>query len=296
MIEQTLTHRQLIYPGDNETGDLQCLAYIDKLQELLFAFGHSEFTHSRVLHSLKIISEVNSKPRDVYTCRPHSELYNVCHVPETNTLIVNEFSEAPTSHWLVPLSMNPHTDCWQADPLLKVQVEWKSILCSLSDARVLCWELHSYSPRMALYRVHSPGRIELLNYVQVDKDLNFDSLAATRSIDTLVALNKRENHLIILCGLYDNKLSKLSAIDVPEPVHILWIDGLTLLATLREDKSRADTMADFEVKDNKLVCRREKRLSLSDAETIECWCLMENKLAVFDRKSRQLQVYPYSPL
>lgn len=236
-------------------------------------------------------------PQDAYKCESNSVLLSVCYVPEKNILLVSEAVPESNALWgfrLVPLSSHTETNEWHSNLSLSIPLEWPfNILCALCDARVLCGEKESN--HIAFYRVNSGGRFALVDSVRVEK--KFNSFAATRGTDTIVAMSTYSGDFVILYRLVGNdescQLQELSTIKLTNPGHLLWIGDTKLIATAEDEDSLLHSLVDFEVRGNQLVRLREKPLHTSpDRVTVKCWCLMEKQIALFDADSYQLHIYP----
>lgn len=147
---------------------------------------------------------------------------------------------------------------------------------------------------MALCRVESGGRISLVHNINVDAE--FIYFAVKCDIDTLVALSITQDKSLCLHHLVGEELNKLSHISLSAaPSRLLW-SGVTLLAMM-DSASENESIFAVEVSDTQLT-RARPLLIDPNRLIIICWCLIEDKIALFDARSYNLLVYsvPYTGL
>ena len=226
--------------------------------------------------------------QDVYRA-PHDTsplVWSVCHMSDFDTLLVCSREVGPDmkyANWLVALSRNG-SEWREAHRVQTGGMGW--ICCALSDSRVLIGNNSTY---MELFRVESGPRIERVHSIHVPN--NYEWFSATCGSDTFVAMSYRRDQSVRVHRLRGDRLEELSRIQLKSPGKLLWVADRLLVADYDNDK-KSHAVIELEVSDTRLE-RRRKLIATSENINVSSWCAVNDGLAIFDYKSKNILHYSF---
>ena len=232
---------------------------------------------------------------DVYRGTEDTSLsiYCVCHIKDSDTLLVCSSEEGPDekkAKWLVALSRNDSE--WREAQRVKTDKVGR-ISCALSDSRVIIGK--DDSTYMELFRVESGPRIARVHRIDVPE--KYDCFSATCGSDTLVAMSYecesvRVHRLVRnLFGLLGYRLEELARIKLNDPSLLLWLADRLLVANFDYEK-KSHAVIELEVSGMRLERRREL-IATSKNINVKRWCAVNYGLAIFDGNSKDILRYSF---
>ena len=255
--------------------------------ELFFAdYGNKVVRAMRVRDNAGDLRDVYRAPHDP---SPYNGLMSVCHMSDSDTLLVCSFERGPDrkfAYWLMALSRNGSE--WRE--ALRVQTDGMGwISCALSDSRVLIGVHHC--TYMELFRVESGPRIARVHRIHVpEKYLWF---SATCGSDTLVAMSyPYTDKSVRVHRLRGDRLKELARIQLNVPHELLWLADRLLVADFDSEKN-SDAVIELEVSDMRLDLRREL-IATSENIYVDRWCAIDDGVAIFDRKYKTILHYSFA--
>ena len=161
-------------------------------------------------------------------------MYSVCHMSDSDTLLVCSGEEGPDgnwANWLVALSRNGSE--WREAQRMQTGGDgW--ICCVLTDSRVLIGNNSTY---MELFRVESGPRVARVHRIHVPEQ--YDWFSATSGSDTLVAMTfQNPDQSVRVHRLRGDRLEELARIRLECSDRFLWLADRLLVAELTERSSR----------------------------------------------------------
>ena len=224
--------------------------------------------------------------RDVYRS---PLVYSVCHMSDSDTLLVCSGEEEPErnwANWLVALRRyNSEWREWREAQRVKTDREGQ-ISCAINDSRVLIGE--SNSTYMELFRVESGQRIARVYRIHVPEKYYWFS--ATCGSDTLVAMSyPYPDQSVRVHRLRGDRLEKLPSIQLKQPAFLLWLADRLFVADFDKGK-KSDAVIEFLVRDTRLECRREL-IATSENIEVKRFGAVNDRLAIFDEHSSDILHY-----
>ena len=136
---------------------------------------------------------------------------------------------------------------------------------------------------MELFRLESGPHIARLHRIHVPEQYKW--LSATCTSDTLVAMSYDDNS-VRLHRLRGDRLEELARIQMKNPFYLLWLSDRLLIAD-------NNAVIELEVSDTRLERRREL-IPTSENIYVSRICSVNNELAIFDEKSRDILLYSFA--
>ena len=228
--------------------------------------------------------------RDVYRAPHDAYVWSVCHMSDSDTLLVCSGEEGPDgekAEWLVALSRNGSE--WREAQ--RVQTEGiGEISCALSDSRVLIGgSRYIATTYMSLFRVESGPRIARVHRIHVPEV--YYSFFATCATDTLVAMSYYDNSVRVH-RLRGDQLDELARIQLKEPLFLLWLADRLLVADYDSEK-KSYAVIELEVSAT-LLERRPELIATSENISVYSLCAVNDGLAIFDFNSRYILHYSFA--
>ena len=264
--------------------DINGMSYNSARDELFFADWKN-----KVVRAMRVRDNA-SDMRDVYKA-PHDtdpHVWTACYMSNSDTLLICSGERGPDqkiAYWLVALSRNGSE--WRE--VQRVQTDGKgNINCALSDSRVLIGQYTRRSTYMELFRVESGPRIARVHLIHVRKEYSYTYFSATCGSDTLVAMSYEDKSVRVhrMCG---DQLEELARIQLKWPDRLLWLADRLLVADYDYYK-KSDAVVELEMSDKRLERRREL-IATSENIRVSCLCALNDGLAIFNRKSRDILRY-----
>ena len=265
----------LIRAGDKNDPNIWGMSYNSARDELFLADYNND-----VVGAMRVRDNAGDL-RDVYRA-PHGSIYSVCHMSDSDTLLVCSVEDGPDGEkakWLVGLSRNGSE--WREAQRVQTDVRGY-ISCALSDSQVLIGE--SSSTYMELFRVESGPRIARVNRIHVPEQYHWFS--ATCGSDTLVAMSYWNDKPVRVHRLRGDRLEELARIQLKQPSLLLWLADRLLV----ED---SNAVIELEVSDTRLERRREL-IATSENIYVSRLCALNDELAIFDYKSKDILHYSFA--
>ena len=163
------------------------MSYNSARDELFFADWEN-----RVVRVIGVRRDNAGDLRDVYKTGDDSYPQSVCHMKDSDTLLVGEWhrtSEESGDYWLVALSRSGSE--WRETHRLQLHVTSNNRLhlCALSDSRVLCGQYRSTYLELlrADVAVESGARVASVRRLDVTEE--YLCFSATCGSDALVAMS-----------------------------------------------------------------------------------------------------------
>ena len=275
-VEALMAEGEMIHP------EIYGMSYNSKRDELFLADRNNG-----VVRAMRVRNNTGDL-RDVYRAPHDTLIWSVCHMSDSDTLLVCSGEEGPDrgcANWLVALNRNG-SEWRETQP---VQIDGKGeICCALSDSRVLIGK--SFSTNMELFRVERGQRIARVHRIHVPEQYKWFS--ATCGSDTLVAMiYPLINKLVRVHRLHGDRLDKLARIQLKNPTYLLWLADRLLVADIDKEK-KSDSVIELEVRDTRLEHRR-KLIATSENILVYRMCAVNDGLAIFDYKSKNILHYSF---
>ena len=285
-----LPKQTLIRAGDWRDPNILGMSYNSERDELFLA----DYANG-VVRPMRVRDNAGDL-RDVYTAL---QVYSVCHMSDSDTLLVCSEEEGPDgkkANWLVALSRNGSE--WREAQ--RVQTDGRGwISCALSDSRVLIGHGGSpnSSPYMELFRVESGPRIARVHRIHVPEP--YLSFSATCGSDTLVAMSYYDDKSVRVHRLRGDRLEELArtqlkqqreGIQLKYPTRLLWLADRLLVADY-DEKSHA--VIELEVSDSRLERRREL-IATSENINVQRLCAVNDGVAIFEYNTRDILHYSFA--
>ena len=209
---------------------------------------------------------------------------SVCHMSDSDTLLVGSGEYGPNGNWLVVLSRNG-TEWREAH---RVQTdESGSISCALSGSRVLIGNSSKY---MELFSVESGPRIARLHRIRVSEPYCWFS--AMCGSDTLVAMSYPFlDQSVRLHRLIGDRLEELERIQLKEPNRLLWLADRLLVSDHYSEKG-SYSVIEFEMSGTRLERRREL-VATEEKITVSRMCAVNEGFAIFDSILKDVLYYSF---
>ena len=118
----------------------------------------------------------------------------------------------------------------------------------------------------------------------------YNSFSATCGSDTLVAMSY-EDKSVRVHRLRGDRLEELARIRLKWPDFLLWLSDRLLVADYDSDK-QSHAVIELEVSDTRLERRREL-IATSKNILVSRWCAVNDELAIFDKKSKDILHYSF---
>ena len=284
----------LMASGDKKDTYIVGMSYNPSCDELFLVDEKN-----KVVRAMRV-SDNAGDLRDVYRDPHVSAIYSVCHMSDSDTLLVCSGEEGPDrkyAQWLVALSRDGSE--WREAHRVKTDGIGQ-ISCALSDSRVLIGN------SMELFRVESGPRIALVHRIHVPEEYYWFS--ATSGSDTLVAMSyplpSKEltkgprkilhrtdplGHSVRVHRLRGDQLDELARIQLKSPYYLLWLADRLLVADF-DRENQADAVIELEISDTRLERRREL-IATSENIRVSSLCAVKDGLAIFDKHSRDILHY-----
>ena len=237
--------------------------------------------------------------RDVYRA-PHlgEWVWSVCHMNDSDTLLVCEGYLIQDTNWLVALSRNGSE--WREAH--RVQTDAVGMIsCALSDSRVLIGCGYLMYKYMELFRVESSlesgPRIARVHRIHVPE--LYCSFSATCGSDTLVAICYPfvlSDHSVRVHRLRGDRLEELARIQLKYPREILWLADRLLVADFYfrwNGWGGWNAVIELEVSNTRLERRREL-IAASENIYVISLCAVNDGVAIFDYNTRDILHYSFA--
>ena len=268
--------------------DIFGMSYNSTRNELFLADRNNGVVRSmRVRDNAGDLRDVYKSPYDKNKVKSPF-VSSVCHMSDTDTLLVCSSEDGPDqrrANWLFVLRRNG-SDEWREAQRVQTDGEGQ-ISCALSDSRVLIGD--SDSTYMELFRVESGPRIALVHRIHVPEQYKWFSV--TCGSDTLVAMCYRSYKSVRVHRLRGDRLEELARIQLKWPHYLLWLADRLLVADFDEEK-QSDAVIELEVRNTKFERHREI-IATSENIGVSRWCAVNDGLAIFDMKSRDILHYTF---
>lgn len=197
-----------------------------------------------------------------------SSLYSVCHLRESDTLIVCSWGWCQTEFNNCLVALCRSRNGWrEADR--KITTRPVHICCALNDSRVFVGEFDS--TYLELFQVTTGPRIEHIKRIHVSEV--YKCFSATGGSDTYVAMSYWSDQSVRVYRLRSYRLEKVASIDFERPTLLLWLNDRILLSM--ENRSKAIISLEF----NGFQLNRSVELITCN---VRRWCIVNNGLAIFD--------------
>lgn len=282
--ELRIPKKSLCKPGENDPS-IWGLSHNSECDELFAA----DFENA-VVRSTRV-RECPSSLRHVYKTPPLMPLrvfmWSVCYLSESDTLLLCSFESY--KNWLVELTRSKNGSEWRETQRVKLKGSgW--ITCALSDSRVLIGgNIKKKRVYMELFRVKSGERIASLQRITITEEYTWFS-ATCAADDTRVAMSYKADALqeVRVHRLLGDRLEELARIQMQHPNLLLWRAYDRLLAT--ESQNEKNSVIEIQVNGTRL--ERHRKLITFDKEIkVWRWCAVDDGLAIFDSKSRDILHY-----
>ena len=263
----------LMAAGDKNP-DISGMSYNSARDELFLADNVNE-----VVHSMRVRDNAGDLC-DVYTT---PLVYSVCHMSDSDTLLVCSGNEGPDRNWakwLVALRRNGSS--WRV--VQRVQTDISGHLSfPLSGSRLLIGE--PVSKRMELFRVESGPRISRVHCIHVPEEYAYFS--ATCDSDTRVAMTySSPDNSVRVHRLLDDRLEEIARIGLKEPWSLLWLADRLVVADFDNDK-KSHALIELKVSDTRLE-RRCELFPSSENIYVHKLCAVNDGLAMFNSNSKDI--------
>ena len=285
----------LMAGGDKKNPDIRGMSYNSVRDELLLVDDNN-----KVVCAMRLRDNAGDL-RDLYRAPNDNSpfVWCVCHMSDSDALLVCSSEDGPyqrRAKWLVALSRSGNE--WREAQRVETE-ESGHISCALSDSRVLIGGDIFGTTYMELFRVESPlfrgKRIARLHRIHVPEVYKWFS--ATCGSDTLVAMSYPKiiaipngDNSVRVHRLRGDRLEELAHIQLKRPDRLLRLaDRLLVTDFDREKQSHA--LIELEVNDTRLERRREL---IATSENISRMCAVNDGLAIFDEKSKDILHYSFS--
>ena len=255
------------------------MSYNSARNELFLADYNNGVRAMRVRDNAGDLRDVYRAPHDTY-----SEIYSVCHMSDSDTLLVCSGEYGPDrkrANWLVALKRNGIE--WLETQ--RVQTDGDGVIsCALSDSRVLIGGTESGTTYMELFRVKRGPRIARVHRILMPEEYWWFS--ATCGSDTLVAMsypkeyNSQWDNSVRVHRLRGDRLEELARIQLKLPNKLLWLADRLLVTDVDREKN-SDAVIGLEVSDTRLERRREL-IATSENINLERLCAVNDGLAICD--------------
>jgi hypothetical protein len=267
------------------------MSYNSARDELFLADNENEVVRAmRVRDNAGDLRDVYRAPHD-----PLTAVYSVCHMSESDTLLVCSGEKGPDgkwARWLMALSRNGSE--WREAQ--RVQTDGSGVIsCALSDSRVLIGQCGT--KYMELFHVERGPRIAHVHRIPVPEKYYWFS--ATCGSVTLVAISYPKNEYpsnadnsVRLHRLRGDWLEKLARIQLKRPEYLLWLADRLLVADYGE-KTELHAIIELKVSDTRLERRREL-IATSENISVQRLCAVNDGLSIFDSKSREILHYSFA--
>ena len=229
---------------------------------------------------------------DVYRAPHNSFLSSVCHLGESNTLLLclderGQYGQVVTG-WLVALSRNGSE--WREAHRLKVDsFEW-GISFALTDSQVLIGRMHSNFLEM-FHVERGPLPLHIARVCTIDVPEPYWWFSANCSSDTLVAITFRRDQSVRVHRLRGNRLEEFACVQLKNPYQLLWLADRLLVTEWIGDW---DAVIEFEVIGSKQIQRRSELIDIGEHIKVARWCALNDGFAISDYNSRELLHYSHS--
>ena len=264
-----LPKQTLIRAGENNP-NIYGMSYNSAHDELFIADQDN-----KVVRAMRVRDNAGDL-HDVYRA-PHGtspDMWNLCHMSDSDTLLLVCSSGRNRVHWLVALSRNGSE--WRETQ--RVQTDGMGLIsCALSDSRVLIGQY--FSTYMELFRVESGPRIARVHRIHVPE--RYYSFSATCGSDTLVAMSYPDyipngDNSVRVHRLRGDRLEELARIKLKNPEYLLRLADRLLVAD-------SNAVIELEVSDTRLERRREL-IATSENINVYRLCAVNDGVAIFDYK------------
>ena len=266
------------------------MSYNSEHDELFLADYDNE-----VVRSMRVRKNAGDL-RDVYrvetlTCRLIPEC--VCHMNDTNTLLVCEWEEHMKDRWLVALRRSGSE--WRETHRLQLQsadnISHNALICcALSDSRVLIGQNRStYLELMQVdVDVVTGARIAPVERIDVTDKYKWFS-ATCESSDTRVVMSYSTDRSVRVYRLRGGRLEELARTQLQRPYHLLWLAD-RLVVTEWNAGTASNAVAELELSGTRLE-RRGQLIAFDEQIDLFSWCAVDGGLVVFNSKSKELLHY-----
>ena len=277
-----IEQKELSRAGEN-AADIRGLSYNSTRDELFFADYSNKAV--RAMH----LQDGTPQLQDVYGGSAHDTSpwpLSVCHLSDTDTLLVCSSEANFEKHWLVALSRSGNE--WRETHRLQTEgTGWQC--CELSDLRALVggWE---NSTHLELFRVQSGPRVELLHRILVAEEFRWFS--ATCGSDTLVAMSYVKDQSVRVYRLRGDRLEELARTQLKGPLRLLWLADRLLVSEWYE-VTKSNAVAELVLSGTRLE-RRRKLIASSTRVNIRRWTAVNNGLAIFEWNKKELLHYQFA--
>ena len=263
--------------------DFVGMSYNSGRDELFLADGNNKVVRAmRLRDNAGDLHEVYRPPHDTST---FLLLKSVCHMSDSDTLLMCSGEEGLNRSWLVALSRNS-SEWREAQRVQTDGEEW--ISCALSDSQVLIGVFRSRY--MELFYVDSGPRIASLHLIHVPE--RYDWFSATCGSDTPVAMSySYSNHLVRVHWLRGDRLEELARIQLKRPDRLLWLADRLLVADFDEN-NKSHAVIELEVSDTRFKRRREL-IATSENIRVRSLCAVNDGLAIFDYNTDNILHYSF---
>ena len=223
--------------------------------------------------------------RDVYRTAEDSRVYSVCHMSDSDSLLVCSFEnwQDELAYWLVLLSREGSYD-WFETHRVQTAAAKGMLCCALSDSQALVGEYDS--TYMELFRVQNGARIAHVQLINMSEQYN--SFSATCGSDTLVAILYVTDKSVRVNRLRGDRLEELARLRLQNPNRLLWLADLLLVAERNADQT-CDAVTEFELHTTQLERCREL-IAPCEGIQVDSMCALPSEL---DLKSEALLLYSF---
>lgn len=255
-LHQRILKQSLIKPGERDPY-ISGMSYNSAGDELFFADYNN-----KVVRMIRL-RDNSFDLCDVYKVEGFSEVWSVCHMSDSDTLLVcsqTNTDQSQYQNWLVALSRSGNI--WLEKHPMQIETQDNRfspiILCALLDSRhsrVLIG--HYRSKYMELFQVERGPSIARINRIIITQMYYWFS--ATSGTDTLVAIS------------YINEVR----------VHRLRGDRLEVLARIKMERP-----SDLLLLDDRLFT--EQLFAPNHKIWVRKWCAVDGELAIFEWNSKDI--------
>ena len=270
--------KQTLIRAGEEDPDVVGMSYNSARDELFLA------DYANKVVSAMRMRDNAGELREVYRA-PHvtsSFIRSVCHMSDSDTLLMCLYED---KKWLVALSRNG-SEWREAQRMQTDGIGW--ISCALSYSRVLIG--NSNSTYMELFRVENGPRIAHVHRINVSEEYCWFS--ATCGNDTLVAMSYQyKDQSVRVHRLLDDRLEELAFISMKNPYKLLWLADRLLVADI-DDENESHAVIELVVSYTRLERSREL-IASSDNSNVKRLCAVNDGLAIFDDKSKDILHYSF---
>lgn len=258
------------------------MSFNPKLQELFYTDLKGV---ARVIH----LSNKKAVARDMFDSNQTAgQSYNICHMSKSDTLIVCGHSVWPekSSEWVTAYSRKG--DDWLEEQ--RIETVSRATWClPLIGSRVL---IAGYTEKpMELYRVDlQPGQ-RITRVGTIKKPERFHRLSVSEDFDGDPLLAMICDKSVLVYRLIGERLEKVTQKHFEEPWNVLWLADHLLVEDIHyKDGQSVHNIVQLELKGTQLIRRREL-ISAKDEVQVGGWCVVNNGLAIYDFKSKNILFY-----